>query len=132
MAEHVPPGKTILIVDDESSIRSVLADLLEEEGYHVAVVRTGQEAIDYLLRTETQPCLILLDMLMPEMTGLQFRRLQQEQLELAEIPVIAMSANLHVAQAAQLLGVHDYLQKPFDLPTLLSTVVRNCGTASTV
>jgi CheY-like chemotaxis protein len=132
MAEHVPPGKTILIVDDESSIRSVLAELLEEEGYHVAVVRTGQEAIDYLNSGETQPCLILLDMLMPEMTGLEFRRLQQEQPQLAEIPVIAMSANLHVAQAAQVLGVNDYLQKPFDLQTLLSTVVRNCGVASTV
>jgi CheY-like chemotaxis protein len=71
-------------------------------------------------------------MLMPEMTGLEFRRLQQEQPQLAEIPVIAMSANLHVAQAAQVLGVNDYLQKPFDLQTLLSTVVRNCGVASTV
>ncbi len=127
MSDHAPDSKTILIVDDERSIRSALADLLEDEVFSVAVVRNGQEAITYLEQATERPCLILLDMMMPEMTGLQFRRHQQEHPALADIPVVAMSANLHLAQAAQLLGVTDYLHKPFDLPTLLSAVVRNCG-----
>ena len=127
MADSTPPRQAILIVDDEPSIRSALAQLLEEEGYEVAVVRNGREAILYLERTVHPPCLILLDMMMPEMSGLQFRREQQEHAGLADIPVIAMSANLHLAQAAQLLGVTDYLQKPFNIGDLLSAVVRNCG-----
>lgn len=130
MTDHAPHSKTILIVDDERSIRNALADLLEDEGYAVAVVRNGQEAITFLQQAAEQPCLILLDMMMPEMTGLQFRRHQQAHPALADIPVVAMSANLHLAQAAQVLGVTDYLQKPFDLPTLLSAVVRNCGYAT--
>ena len=127
MADLAPHRKTILIVDDELSIRSALAELLEDEGYTVAVVRTGREAIQYLQQHAQPPCLILLDMMMPEMSGLEFRRYQQEHPPLGEIPVVAMSANLHVAQAAQLLGVTDYLQKPFDLPSLISAVVRHCG-----
>ena len=127
MADLPQPRKTILIVDDDLSIRSALAELLEDEGYLVAVVRTGQEAIRYLEQHSQPPCLILLDMMMPEMSGLEFRRYQQEHPPLANIPVVAMSANLHLAQAAQVLGVTDYLQKPFDLPTLMSAVVRNCG-----
>lgn len=129
MADGAQPGTTILIVDDEHSIRSALAQLLEEEGYAVAVVRNGQDALRYLELTNQPPCLILLDMMMPEMSGLQFRREQQEHAALANIPVVAMSANLHLAQAAQVLGVTDYLQKPFDLNDLLSAVVRNCGPA---
>jgi CheY-like chemotaxis protein len=131
MADSAPLQTPILIVDDEPSIRSALAQLLEEEGYEVAVVRSGREAILYLEHTARRPCLILLDMMMPEMSGLQFRREQQAHAGLADIPVVAMSANLHLAQAAQLLGVTDYLQKPFAVADLLSAVVRNCGPAPT-
>ncbi len=132
MPALAPHSKTILIVDDERTIRSALADVLEDEGYGVAVVRNGQEAIAYLQEAPQPPCLILLDMIMPKMTGLQFRRHQQAHPALADIPVVAMSADLHLAQAAQVLGVTDYLQKPFDLATLLSAVVRNCGYPASV
>jgi CheY-like chemotaxis protein len=119
--------KTILIVDDESGVRSALAELLKDEGYQVAVVRNGQEAIDYLDQSATVPCLILLDLIMPEMTGVQFRTHQQSNSALASIPVVAMSASLYLAQAVEVLGVTEYLHKPFDIDALLSIVTRHCG-----
>jgi CheY-like chemotaxis protein len=119
--------KTILVVDDEARVRNALAQLLEDEGYQVAVVRNGQEAIDYLEQSATAPCLILLDMMMPEMTGVQFRTYQQSHAALANIPVVAMSASLYLAQAVEALGVTEYLHKPFDIDELLSIVARHCG-----
>lgn len=130
MTERQFAAKTILIVDDERGIRGALADILEDEGYGVAVVRSGREALDYLHQTTEQPCLILLDLIMPEMSGVEFRIHQQEEAVLAEIPVIVMSANLHLAQATHILGVDEYLQKPFDVDILMSAVIRHCGYAS--
>ena len=119
--------KTILVVDDEARVRSALTQLLEDEGYQVAVVRNGQEAIDYLAQSATAPCLILLDMMMPEMSGVQFRTYQQSHAALASIPVVAMSASLYLAQAVEVLGVTEYLHKPFDVDALLAIVARHCG-----
>src|ERR687886_820537 len=96
--------KTILVVDDEARVRSALTQLLEDEGYQVAVVRNGQEAIDYLAQSATAPCLILLDLMMPELSGVQFRTYQQRHAALARIPVVAMSASLYLAQAVEVLG----------------------------
>ncbi len=119
--------KTILVVDDEARVRSALTQLLEDEGYQVAVVRNGKEAIDYLEQSTTAPCLILLDMMMPEMSGVQFRTHQQSNPVLANIPVVVMSASLYLAQSADVLGVAEYIHKPFDIDALLSIVTRHCG-----
>ena len=122
--------KTILIIDDERGIRSALADLLEDEGYKVATVGSGREALDYLHHNPDSPSLILLDLLMPEMSGIEFRIHQQKEPRLAEIPVVVMSANLLLAQATDVLGVAEYLQKPFDMDILMSAVIRHCGYGS--
>ncbi|HSH78317.1 MAG TPA: response regulator [Herpetosiphonaceae bacterium] len=98
MQETNGTDKTILVVDDEARVRNALAQLLEDEGYQVAVVRNGKEAVEYLEQHTNPPCLILLDMMMPEMTGVQFRTHQQSTPALASIPVVAMSANLYLAQ----------------------------------
>ncbi len=132
MQETNGTDKTILVVDDEARVRNALAQLLEDEGYQVAVVRNGKEAVEYLEQHTNPPCLILLDMMMPEMTGVQFRTHQQSTPALASIPVVAMSANLYLAQAAEVLGVTEYVQKPFDIPELLSIVTRHCGYGSSL
>jgi CheY-like chemotaxis protein len=123
-------GKTILVVDDEVRVRGVLEQLLEDEGYQVAAVRNGKEAIEYLEQNTTAPCLILLDMMMPEMTGVEFLTHQQSNATLATIPVVAMSASLYLAQNADVFGVTEYIHKPFDFPELLSIVTRHCGSGT--
>ncbi len=130
MQETNVTDKTILVVDDEARVRSALTQLLEDEGYQVAVVRNGKEAIDYLEQSTTAPCLILLDMMMPEMTGVEFLTHQQSNATLANIPVVAMSASLYLAQNADVFGVAEYIHKPFDFPELLSIVTRHCGSGT--
>jgi CheY-like chemotaxis protein len=83
---------TILIVEDESRIRAVLTEILEDEGYPVASARNGLEALTYLRQQADRPHLILLDLGMPVMTGWEFRAEQQRDPTLAGIPVIVMSA----------------------------------------
>jgi len=131
MQETNGTGPTILVVDDEARVRNALAQLLEDEGYQVAVVRNGKEAIEYLEQNATPPCVILLDMMMPEMSGVQFRTHQQSHAALASIPVVAMSASLYLAQSVDVLGVTDYVHKPFDIPELLSIITRHCGYGNT-
>ena len=121
--------KTILVVDDERRIGEVITDALQEEGYHVTFVRNGAEAMAYLKSGAERPRLILLDMMMPDMSGWQFRDAQQHDETVAEIPVVVMSANLYLAQATHTLGVTEYLNKPFELAQLLDVVVRYCGPA---
>ena len=119
--------RTILLVDDDRGVQHALADVLEDEGYQVAVVGSGREALDYLHRSAQLPALILLDLVMPNMSGVEFRMHQQHEPLLAQIPVVVMSANMHLAQATHILGVREYLQKPFDWDTLLAVVFRHCG-----
>ena len=115
---------TILIVEDEAPIRSIITEILEDEGYRVASVRNGMEALDYLRQQAELPRLILLDLGMPVMTGWAFRAEQQRDPKLAHIPVIIMSAILHHDQTVAALNAAGYLDKPVDIHTLLSTVAQ--------
>ena len=116
---------SILIVDDDPDIRTSLTEILDGEGYRVAGVRNGREALDYLGR-RTLPSLILLDMMMPEMDGWLFRREQQKLPQLASIPVVIVSAHGDVRDAALVLGAADYLRKPLRVDSLLEIAERYC------
>ena len=115
---------TILIVEDETPIRSVITEILEDEGYPVASVKNGLEALAYLRRQVELPHLILLDLGMPVMTGWAFRAEQQRDPTLASIPVIVMSALPDLDQKAAALKATDCLDKPIEINTLLGMVAR--------
>ena len=115
---------TILIVEDETPIRSVITEILEYEGYPVASVRNGIEALAYLRQQAELPRLILLDLGMPVMTGWAFREEQQRDPRLAHIPVIIMSATIQLDRTAAALNATGFLDKPVDIHTLLSKVAR--------
>jgi CheY-like chemotaxis protein len=117
-------GVTILIIEDESPIRSVITEILEDEGYPVVSATNGLEALRYLQQQDELPCLILLDLGMPVMSGWAFRAEQQRNPTLAAIPVIVMSALPHLNQKAAALKAVDCLSKPLDIDTLLGTVAR--------
>ena len=113
----------VMVVEDDYAIRETLRELLEDEGYHVTPAANGAEALARL-RSDGNPQLILLDLMMPVMDGWQFRRAIERDPELAHIPVIVISADHGLDQKAGALHVQGYLPKPFELDQLLTTVER--------
>lgn len=120
-------NKTILIVEDESSIREVLDVLLTEAGYHVVQTRDGGEALDYLRQADSLPCLILLDLMLPIVTGVEFLIQRQAEPAIVDIPVVIMTANNRLIRAGEFLGVTEAIEKPFDSDALLAIVERVCA-----
>jgi CheY-like chemotaxis protein len=124
---HCPECSRILVVDDDAGIRDMLTQVLEDEGYGVMTAADGQIALSQLRQGSSTPCLILLDLMMPVMNGVQFRSEQQQDPWLASIPVVVISAHLSGRQRAHTVQAADYLEKPVDLPKLLGIVGRYCG-----
>ena len=121
--EHA--GKAILVVEDDAVTREAMTLILREDGYSVASAANGQEALSHL-RHSHRPHLILLDLMMPVMNGMEFRKEQQKDPALKNIPVVVVSADGNVPQKAASIGVTDYLLKPVDIDVLLNTVRRYC------
>ncbi len=113
-------NERILIVDDEASIRTTLAGILEDEGYHVRTVGTAADA--RLVLEEELPELVLLDLALPDGDGLGLMGEWQER-EL-DLPVIVISGhgNVDTATKATRLGAFDFLEKPLALSRVLLTV----------
>ncbi|MEW6504797.1 MAG: response regulator transcription factor [Chloroflexota bacterium] len=111
--------KTILIVDDQSSVRQLLQEYLSEQGYRVVTAADGQSAL-YAARHEN-PDLILLDIMMPRMDGYQFlRQFRQER----QTPVIVITAREEETDAVLGLdlGADDYVIKPFRMRELAARI----------
>jgi CheY-like chemotaxis protein len=119
--------RKVFVVDDDVTIRDSLADLLEEEGYVVVKAANGRDALDKLRAdTSGRPCVILLDLMMPIMTGAEFYAEQQLDPELSSIPVVVISADGNVSVKAKPFG-GEYLSKPVRLETVLGAVERHCA-----
>jgi len=111
--------ETILVVDDQSSVRQLLQDYLTEQGFRVILAADGQSAI-YTARRD-QPDLILLDIMMPKMDGYQFiRQYRQER----QTPIIVITAREEETDAVLGLdlGADDYVIKPFRMRELLARI----------
>jgi CheY-like chemotaxis protein len=126
------PGcaRTIVVVDDDPGIREGLTDLLGDEGYEVVTAEDGREAL-HKLRQEAsrRPCLILLDLMMPVMSGAQFYREQQADPALASIPVCLISADGDLRNKAAALGC-EFLEKPGLTKRIFEVIECHCaGTA---
>jgi CheY-like chemotaxis protein len=113
----------ILVVDDDQDIRDSLREVLEDEGYQVACVANGREALDYLKTASPRPCVILLDLMMPVMDGWQFRREQKQDPEIADIPLVVITAT---GKRQVLIDAADLVMKPLDLNRLFETIERYC------
>ena len=112
----------VLIVDDDNDIREVLSEVLIEAGYEAIGAKDGADALRVLRESETLPCLILLDLMMPVMNGYEFRAAQKDDAQLSAIPVILLSAG--VRPDAEALGVAAILPKPVKIPELLAAIDR--------
>ncbi|WP_437940914.1 response regulator [Sorangium sp. So ce341] len=118
------PNKHILIVDDDAAIRQTLSELLEDEGYLVASVANGREALDYLRDDPSSISLVLLDLMMPVMDGFQFRAEQKRDPMLASMPIVVMTARGGTDRAA--IDADAVISKPFDVLKLMDTIERSC------
>ncbi len=105
---------TILIVDDESSGRDTLESILESEGYILAMAENGFQAIEMALAI--QPDVILLDVMMPGMTGFETCRRIREEKHLAEIPILFITAldDRESVLTGLEAGADDFISKPYD------------------
>ncbi len=115
----------ILIIEDDTDVREALADFLQDQGYQVAGAANGREALAVLRRIEP-PCIILLDLMMPVMSGWEFRREQQQDPALAAIPVAVVTGIRNTVDRIAALNPVGYFQKPVDLSALLATVATYC------
>jgi two-component system, OmpR family, alkaline phosphatase synthesis response regulator PhoP len=110
---------TVLVVDDDPEILDFLEVALQERGYKVLVAIDG-DALD--AAQESQPDLILLDLMMPGMDGIEVSRRLREDPATASIPIVVMSANERLRNPSIALPVDGRLPKPFELDDLYATV----------
>ena len=113
----------ILIVDDEPSIRKYLQTLLEVDGYEVNAVSNGKDAVE-LVSTGDKPDVIILDVLMPEMDGLDTLRALMHQDRSLNVIMLSCSNEVGTVVEAIRLGAHDYLTKPFEKPELDAALLK--------
>jgi len=113
---------TVLVVDDETQIRNSLRGILTEEGLQVLEAEDGRQALDLIQRQN--PELVILDIWMPEMDGLQLLQQLQEVAPPPEVVMISGHGNIETAVRATKLGAFDFIEKPFSLDGLLRVVKR--------
>jgi DNA-binding response OmpR family regulator len=123
---RVPAGpRHVLVIEDESSIRAMLVDLLEDAGYAVLQAVDGSQALEQL--RERRPDLIVLDLMLPGMSGWEFLERSRARLEQANIPVVVLSAIKGQGDYPATLGVGAWFSKPLDVPRFLEAVERMAG-----
>ncbi|MHB8756152.1 MAG: sigma-54-dependent transcriptional regulator [Candidatus Acidiferrales bacterium] len=122
-AEVVAEKEKILIIDDEPSIRKYLQTLLEVDGFEVTAVASGSDGLE-AIGGGAKPDFVILDVLMPEMDGLEtLRRLIQMDRALNVI-MLSCSNEVSTVVEAIRLGAHDYLTKPFEKPELDAALLK--------
>jgi Response regulator containing CheY-like receiver, AAA-type ATPase, and DNA-binding domains len=114
-------SKTVLIVEDDPDIREVLEEMIDAGGHAVVTATNGAEGLAALAQVEP-PALVLLDLMMPVMSGFAFLEELAQRTDRSGDRVLLISANETVERAAQLPGVVGYVKKPFDLDEVLALV----------
>jgi CheY-like chemotaxis protein len=114
----------ILVVDDDVSIRKLIVTSLRREGYKLTEAQNGREALDVMRGGDED--LVLLDLMMPEVSGWEVLRIRKDNPDLRRIPVIVISAN-HGPDVSEAVasGICALLPKPFELAAL-HALVRSC------
>jgi len=117
---------SVLVVEDNQDMRDTLVEFLQTFGYPAVGAEHGQDALDKLKGMDANPCIILLDLMMPVMDGRSFRQEQLKQPEVADIPGVVISAYDAVPHIQDLKATA-YLRKPLDLTELMRVVNQYCG-----
>ena len=114
---------TVLLVEDNDDVREMMALALQIAGNRVMTAANGREALS-LLHDRPAPCLIILDLMMPIMSGWELRAALQQDPALSTIPVVVISALAE--EMAERMGATQYLPKPVDIDRLIAVVCEHC------
>lgn len=120
-------GEKILVIEDNEKNMKLLRDVLRAAGYRTLEARTGGQAL--MLATEHRPALVLMDIRLPDMDGMEaLNRLRMDE-RTASIPVLAATAQAMRGDSERFkdAGFDGYLSKPIDIDELLTTVEQHCG-----
>lgn len=118
----MPNTSRILVVEDDRDIRDSLHEALEYRGYVVSDAVDGMDAIQQIRSATELPDLIVLDLMMPRMNGVQFREEMVKEERLKSVPVLVISADANAQTKAAAMGVDGYLPKPIKLRELFELV----------
>ncbi len=114
----------VMVIDDEAVLLDMLAALIEELGHQPVLAHNGRQALAQLLEADELPALIVSDVMMPRMSGIDFARAVREDARLRHIPIILMSA----AQSPGSRPVADhFVHKPFDLDVIATLIEHYLG-----
>jgi DNA-binding response OmpR family regulator len=115
----------VLIVEDDPDSRMMLHTLLQLFGMQTHSAGTAREGL--VLARQERPCVILLDLMLPDLDGQAFRRQQQRDPDVAGIPVIVVSAHPRAKTIAAEIGASGCVGKPIDFDALLANISEVCG-----
>lgn len=107
------PGTKILVVEDSKTMQAFLAKILSNQGYEVLAAYDGESGIE--LAKAHKPALILMDIVMPGISGFQATREIRKTSEISDLPIILMSGNVQATEElwSKKIGADDFMQKPF-------------------
>ena len=114
----------VLVVDDDDSLREIVADAIADAGYAVEQAENGRDALDKM--RSAQPCIVLLDLMMPVMDGWEVVAEMTSDPTLADVPVCVVTAQDRVAPPPTAC----FLKKPVSMADLLRAVEAHCGKAA--
>lgn len=117
--------RPVLVVEDDPELRTIYQEVLQDGGFKVVAARDGLDALE-LLNAGTMPCVLLIDLRMPRMTGWEFAEHVQSDARWRHLPLVVVAAYYRIAEEAERLGASAWLQKPIDLGRLVSVVEDAC------
>jgi CheY-like chemotaxis protein len=117
----------VLIVEDDEDIRTDLAAILRIKGFTVSEAANGLEALARM--RDELPCVLLLDLMMPEMNGWELGAVMQSEPRLQKVPIVVVSGAGRLEQSTDAMAPAAVLPKPFELAHLLDVVQRFCAPA---
>lgn len=113
----------VLVVDDDAAIREFLRDLLDLEGYDVEEAVNGAEAVERV--RANPPSAVLMDLMMPVLSGAEATARLKNDPSTARIPILAMSAGRNLATMSATIPADGFVAKPFDLPLLITALEKH-------
>ena len=117
--------RPVLVVEDDPELRTIYEEVLSDGGFSVVAARDGLDALEKL-DAGTMPCVMLLDLRMPRMTGWELAERMRADPRWQGVPFIVVAAYYRIAEEAERIGATAWLQKPIDLTRLVDVVEGAC------